>query len=240
MKSLAGIATPQFSAREAGFWGASAVFTFALFFALAHVEDIGGAGSMTDIEDMPVVTIPLEPPPPKVAEPAQPAPALMPIVGIEAESSDSPVSINVVPQDLTVLIPNAQTPPKATISLGVPTEMRPDADVNGDVHRVYQEFDVDQRPLAVVRVAPDVPNEMFGGASVLHVRLLVLIDTDGRAVSVHVSKSSGNPAFDDLVSQTVREKWLFSPAIRRGKKVRCLALQALRFNSSSGGPFSVK
>jgi TonB family protein len=240
MKSLSGIALSQFSTREAGFWGAGLVFTFALFFALAHVEDIGGTGATIDIEDMPVVAIPLEPPPPKAAEPAQPAPALMPLVGIEAEASDSPVSINVVPQDLTVLIPNAQIRPKATISLGVPSEIRPDADVGGDVHRVYQEFDVDQRPLAVVRVAPDVPDEMFGGASVLHVRLIVLIDTDGRASSVHVSKSSGNAAFDDLVSQTVREKWLFSPAVRRGKKVRCLALQALRFNSSSGGPFAVK
>jgi TonB family protein len=238
MNPFAGIAPNDSPQREAGFWLAGIAFTFVLFFALAHVESVGKPERAFDIEDVPVVSIPLPPPPPKLAQPVeQPPPDLVPMPGIEREASDSPVRIALVPADIAALIPTAQIPPKATVTLGLKADIRPNADAGGNLSRVYQEFDVDQRPQAVVRVAPDITDEMFGGASYLRVTLLILIDTDGHAASVHVAKSSGKAAFDELVAQTVKDQWLFSPAIRRGRKVRCLASQGLRFNASSGNPF---
>jgi outer membrane biosynthesis protein TonB len=240
MNPTLGIQASHSPQREAGFWVAGLAFTFVLFFVLAHVEYKGGPEGAVEIEDMPVTSIFLPPPPPKAAEPVpQALPDLMPMPGIDREASDSPVRIAIVPPDITALMPSAQVPPRATVTLGLQANIRPNAEVTSDLRQVYQEYDVDQRPQAVVRVAPEVTDEMFGSARSLRVTLLVLIETDGHAGTVHVVKTSGKAAFDELVAQTVKNEWLFSPAVRRGRKVRCLALQALRFNSSSGNPFTV-
>jgi TonB family protein len=227
---------------EAAFWGAGLVFTFALFFVLAHVENVGGQQPAIDIEDLPMVSIPFEPPPapPNVAAPAPRE--LMPMADLDIEASDSPVKVAVVPPDIAALVPAARIPPQATVSLGFHTDFKARArvEVDADPHRVYQEADVDQRPHALVRVAPKVPMELFGKAPMLRVTLLVVIDADGRAAGTHIKKSSGQPTFDDLVAQTVKDQWLFSPAIRRGKKVKCLAEQELRFKLSGGSPFDVQ
>jgi TonB family protein len=227
---------------EAAFWGAGLVFTFLLFFALAHFENVGGQERAIEIEDMPVVSIPLEPPPspPKVTEAARAPGELMPLAGIEVEASDSPVKVAVVPPDMEALIPNARIPPQAMVDLGFHAKFSPTAGVDFDFHRVYQQTEVDQRPHAVIRVAPHVPTELFGTASMLRVTLLLVIDTDGRAASTQIMKSSGKPVFDSLVAQTVKEQWLFSPAIRRGKKVKCLAEQAIRITLPGGSPFDVQ
>jgi len=246
MKLLAAISDPFARGaairEEAAFWGAGLAFTFLLFFALAHVEDVGGQAPAVEIEDMPVVSIPFEPPPspPKVAEAVQAPQELMPLVGIDVEASDSPVKVAVVPSDLEALIPSARIPPNAMVDLGFHTDFRPNTEVGFDFHRVYQQTEVDERPHAVVRVAPKVPTALFGAASMLRVTLLLVIDTDGRAASTQVMKSSGKPAFDGLVAQTVKDQWLFSPAIRRGKKVRCLAEQAIRIDLPGGSPFDTR
>jgi hypothetical protein len=55
-----------------------------------------------------------------------------------------------------------------------------------------------------------------------------------------VVESSGNAKFDEIFARTVRDQWLFSPAIRRGKKVKCLAQQWFRVNFTSGSPFEAR
>ncbi len=245
MNLIAAISLPRARAaavrEEAAFWAAGLAFTFALFFILAHVGNVGGPAPTIDIEDMPMVSVPIEPPPlpPKTPPTTQAPPELMPLAGIDVEASDSPVKVAVVPPDLAGLAPTAPILPKAIVSLGYHPDFRPRVGVDVDFRGVYQESEVDQRPHAVVRVAPKVPVALFGRATSLRVTLLVLIDVDGRAASAQVLKSSGQPAFDGLVVQTVRDAWQFSPAIRRGKKVQCLAEQAVRVVLPGGSPFDV-
>jgi len=227
---------------EAAFWGAGLAFTFLLFFAMAHIENVRGHELSLEIEDMPVVSIPFEPPPapPKVAEAARAPQDLMPLAGIDVEASDSPIKVAVVPPDLEALVPSERIPPRAVVDLGFHTEFRPNAEVDFDFHRVYQQTEVDERPHAVVRAAPMVPSEVFGTASMLRVTLLLVIDADGRAASTQILKSSGQPVFDNIVTRTVKDQWLFTPAIRRGKKVKCLAEQAIRVNLPGGSPFDTQ
>ena len=229
---------------EAAFWGAGLVFTFALFFALAHVESVRRNETVIDIEDVPVVSLPPEPPPPplpaKVTPSAPSIPDLLPLSDIDGEASDSPVKVAVVPPDLEAMAPSARIPPQALVTLGFRTAFHPPTEVGTDFRRVYQETEVDQRPHAVVRVAPRMTAELVGTASSMGVTLLVVIDVDGRAASAQVLKPSGKPVFDDLVVQTVKDSWLFSPAIRRGRKVKCIAEQAVRVTLSGGSPFDVR
>ena len=70
---------------------------------------------------------------------------------------------------------------------------------------------------------------------------LLLIDVRGRVESARVLQSSGNARFDEIVARTVKDEWLFSPGVRRGKKVRVLAEQGFRITFPGGGsPFSLE
>ena len=236
------LATVAAIREEAAFWGAGLAFTVLLFFALAHFEDVRRPQLTVEIEDLPMVAIPFEPPPPppKAVDAVRAPQDLMPLAGIDVEASDSPVKVAVVPPDLEALLPSARIPPNALVDLGFHADFRPNLEAGSDPQRVYQQAEVDQRPHAVVRVAPKVPAELLGAAAMLRVTLLLVIDADGRAVSTQVMKSSGKPAFDRLVAQTVKDQWLFSPAVRRGRKVNCLAEQAVRVELPGGSPFDTR
>jgi hypothetical protein len=218
-------------------------FTFALFLGMAHFEDFGATTPIAEIEDMRMVALPLEPPPPppRLEEQVKVSETVLPFSGLEVGASDSPVSIAVVPPDLELLIPSMTSPPRGRIQFGVLyTELKPKADIEVDIRHVYQDTEVDQRPRALVRTVPPIPAEVSGRASTLRVGLLLLIGQDGRPESARVVETSGNPRFDAIVAGTVQDEWLFSPAIRRGKKVRVLAQQAFRITFTSGGsPFSL-
>jgi len=234
---------PQSGSDEVVGWIGGLGFTFLLFFTLAHFEDAGPRDSPVDIQELRMVSIPLEPPPPppRTVE-TNPAPAeLPPFAGIELGASDSPVHIAVVPPDLEALVQTTTTPPRALLPFShFHTEFKPRIEVEADVRHVYQESEVDQPPTALVRIAPPVPNRLFGDARSLRVVLLLLIEPDGRVASARVVRSSGQPEFDTIVAQTVTESWEFTPALRRGKAVRCLAQQPFRVNLGSGSPFDVQ
>jgi len=41
------------------------------------------------------------------------------------------------------------------------------------------------------------------------------------------------------VTECVKEEWVFSPAIRRGKKVRCMVQQAVWYKWTDGNKFTL-
>jgi len=218
-------------------------FTLALLWGMAHLESSEPADASMGVEDLRTFTIPFEPPPPtpRIVQPVDAAAPAMPLTGIELGAADSPVAIGVVPPDLEFMLPAVNSAPKATVEFSLPhTDLKPRAMVEPEVNRIYQESEVDQKPRGIVRVAPPLPASLVGNASYLRVVLLLLIDTKGRVESVRVVQSSGKARVDDIVAQTVKEEWLFSPAVRRGRKVRVMAQQAFRINISGGGsPFSL-
>lgn len=225
-------------------WLAGVAFTFALFFALAHFAQLSPRAAPTEFDDLRQVSVPFAapPPPPRpIDQPVEDAVELPPLSGIEPGASDSAVHLAVVPPEFAALLPEAPLPPRATAQLGrLHSDLKPRIDVEIDPRHVFQTTEVDQPPRAVVREAPAIPRKLFGDARVLRVVLLLLIDQNGRAISTRVLESSGNPQVDALAMQSVADDWQFSPAIRRGKKVRCLAQQGFRFVLPAASKFDAR
>lgn len=226
---------------EAAAWLIGAGFSLLLFLGMAHFENFGAAEPTIEIEDLRMAAFAIEPPPPppKLEEQVQVAKAVLPFSGLEVGATDSPVSIAVVPPDLETLVPATPIPPRAQIEFGLlHAELKPKVNVEIDRRHIYQDTEVDQKPRAMVRTVPPIPREVSGEAPTLRVMLLLLIGPDGKPESVRVAESSGNAKFDAIVARTVQEEWLFSPGIRRGKKVRVMAQQAFRVNfSGASSPF---
>lgn len=221
---------------------AGAVFTIALLLGMAHFENIGAVEPDAGIEDLRMVAMPFEPPPPPPRlEELQPAPEeAVPFSGLELGASDSPVSIAVVPPDLEMMFPTS-TMPAAKIQFGVlHTELKPKAEAGFEINHIFHDTEVDQRPRALVRTMPFIPSEVSASADRLRVVLILLIGTNGKVENARVMEGSGNATFDAIVARTVEREWLFSPAIRRGKKVRVLAQQGFKITFTTGGsPFQL-
>ncbi|HEX2851966.1 MAG TPA: energy transducer TonB [Opitutaceae bacterium] len=218
-------------------------FSLLLFLGMAHFENFGAAEPAAEIEELRIAAMSSEPPPPppRLENFTQVPPEIAPLSGLEVGASESPVSVAVVPPDLETLMPAATSLPRAAIQFGVlHAELKPKAGVEFDAGHVYQSAEVDQKPRALVRSVPPIPREVRGDAAVLRVGLLLVIGLNGRVESARVMESSGNAKFDTIVAATVRDEWLFSPAMRRGKKVRVLAQQGFRVSFTGGSsPYSL-
>ena len=61
----------------------------------------------------------------------------------------------------------------------------------------------------------------------------------GAVTAIRVVKPSGNAEFDTIVVECVRDEWVFSPAVRKGKKVKCLVQQLVWYKWTAGSPFTI-
>jgi TonB family protein len=237
---------PRFRSRagqladEALYVSLGAGLTFVLFMGIAHFEMVKTAEVPTEIEDLRAVSAVSEPPPPRPEDHSEPIEATVPLTGIDIGASDSPVKLAVVPPDLSKLMPPADLPPRATIQFGqLMSDLSPKTGSTGEFQHIYQQSEVDQPPLAVVKTIARVPSVIRDNAESLRVTLLLVIDTEGAVTSIRVMRPSGNAKFDGIVLECVRDEWQFSPAIRKGKKVRCMVQQLVWYKWTSGSPFTI-
>lgn len=242
---MAGEATvPQFEEGAGGAGGEAlslavgALFTLGLFLAIAGFEDTSPPVAPDEIEDLRAMSIPLEAPPPKPLETQPVAEAAAPFAGLEIGPTDSPVKIAVVPPDLRELIPAPAAAPAATIQPArLYTEFKPQGEIGGDLQRIFQQHEVDKKPTVLSRPSPRIPPLVRGRAETLRISLLVVIDARGGVSSIRVLQGSGNPRFDAIIVADVREAWVFSPAVKKGKNVRCMIQQSVRVNWVNDTPF---
>lgn len=221
---------------------AGLAFTGGLFFGIAHFEHTGAGEPPVEIEDLRMMSIPVDPPPPRVVEQPPAAEAAAPFAGLEIGATDSPVKIAVMPPDIAALMPVTDVAPAAVIqSSQLYSSFKPKMDLAVDFNRVFQHTEVDQKPTVLSRPNPRIPKHVRKDAEMLRVSLLVLIDARGGVSSVRVLKPSGNEAFDQIVAQSVRTEWAFTPATKHGRKVRCLLQQAVTVTWKRGGgdPFTL-
>ena len=216
-------------------------FTLALFLAVAHFDSAAPPATDPDLSELHVMALPPETPPPRPVEtPATPTTAV-PFAGLEVGASDSPVRIAVVPPDLAALMPVDTIAPSAKIEPAkLYTEFKPRTELDGDFGRIFQPEEVDQRPHALVRPNPSIPGIVRGNAKKLAILVLVLIDTHGAVTDIRVLQPSGNQYFDEIILRDIRTAWVFSPAVKRGHKVRCLLQQNVRVNFTNASPFESK
>ncbi len=243
MNHIASTAEELSGLEEALCWVLGAGFTLALFLGEAYVQHAHPDPPSAAIHDLAVAVIPLDPPPPprapKEVVPPPPDEAVA-LTGFDLEPSDSPVKIAVVPPDLEQLVPTTQILPGSVTRLAyLDSPAKPHVNASVDVHHVYQLSEVDQRPRAVVQAAPALWPRAYDWGPTLSVTLLIGIDATGRVETALVLRSSGHEEYDKVVVQTVKDQWLFSPAIRRGRKVRCLVEQKITVIIGSVSAFEV-
>jgi TonB family protein len=213
-------------------------FTLALFLGVARFATTEAPEPDPDLVDMRAMSLPMEAPPPRPVETPPVAVAATPFAGLDVAAADSPVRIAVVPPDLSQLLPVTTTAPAAKIEPAqLYTEFKPKTELGGDFSRIFQQHEVDQRPTVLSRPKPYVPPAVRGNVDTLRISVLILIDTRGAVSSVRVLQGSGNKHFDEIILRDIREAWVFTPAMKKGHKVRCLVQQNVRIVWSGGSPF---
>jgi TonB family protein len=211
--------------------------TLGLFLGIAYYERGAPASPAPDLADLRVAVLPMSPPPVPV-KPVEPVPEVVPMQGFEYSPAESPVSIAVSPPDLTRLLPEdlSKAPPaNAQITLRL-ADFKPQISLQQDAQYIYQRSEVDQAPAVLERPRPQVSSRVRDNAQALHVKLLVVIDANGVAGNIRLTKSSGNPEFDRIMVEYIKE-WVFSPAMKGGRKVRCLIEQGITIQWHAGSPF---
>ena len=207
-------------------------FTAMLFLGLAHLEHAAPGEEPPLFSDLQSIAPPLEaPPPPPTLSPAASDAAPAPLVGslgVDTGDVGAPVTVKVSPREVSQLLPVHAVPPsmKALTQAQFP-ELRPKMDLAPEFQRIYQLTDVDERPRVLVEAKPYIPPVVRNGARVQQVTLLFVVDTTGAVASVRIVVSSGNKHFDEIVADCVKREWMFSPAVKRGKKVKCMIQRAI-------------
>jgi TonB family protein len=214
-------------------------FTFVLFLAIASFEDTSSVEPVAEIEDLRPMSIPMDAPPAKPVERPQEIASPVPLMGIEVAAADSPVKITVVAPDITELMPDVEIAPSAVIQTEqLYTNFKPQIDSGlGDNQRVYRQSEVDERPKVLSRPNPNVPKVVRGRATMLRISLLIVVDTKGSVESIRVLDSSGNEGFDEIIIGDVKKLWVFTPAAKKGRKVKCMLQQTVRVTWEAGSPF---
>jgi TonB family protein len=207
--------------------------TFALFLTMAHVKHGDAAPPAVVFDDFRAISLPPEPPPPTPEVQPEAEPASANFTGLDVAASESPVRITVnIPILEAPPVPLA--PPAAIRNAPALTELRPKLDLAADFQRIFQLSEVDQRPSVLVNTAPFIPQWVRQQAKVLRVVLLMVVDTEGKASGIRILTTSGNAAFDQLIVRCVKDEWVFSPAVRKGRRVKCMVQRSItiRWNSS--------
>ena len=209
---------------------AGAVATFGLFTAMAGFGDARPPEPEPAIEDLRVVSIPMEAPPPRATreQPAVGGEGLAAVAELPIESTDSPVRVAVVPPDLAALYPPEKGIPPARIEVSnLFTELKPRTEMATSSQRIYQQSEVDRIPTVKYRSAPWIPPIVRGDADVLRVTLILVLDARGTVTSARLLKTSGNRYFDSIILDSVKSTWEFTPAMKGGKLVRCMIQQTV-------------
>jgi TonB family protein len=214
--------------------------TLGLFIGVAHFEDVKAVAPPPEIEDLRTAPAVFEPPPPRAEERPEQAEVVAPLTGLEIGASDSPVRLSVVPPDLDKIIPPTDIPPRATIQFGqLLSDLKPKSGPSGEFQRIYQQNEVDQPPAAVIKTIANISRRIREDSSSLRVTLVLVVDTQGAVTSIRVLRTSGNRAFDSIVLECVRDEWVFSPAVKKGRKVRCMVQQLVWYKWPEGSKFSI-
>lgn len=212
--------------------------TLALFLTMAHSAGEADQPYVAPIEDLRAVAVPPEPPPP--APEVAPTENVVPMefIGLETSASESPVKIDVGPMPFDDLLTTVAPPANITVNQ-VYHDFKPGLDYSDDPQRVYQKSEVDTKVSAINRGYHPIPRWVRLRATMMQATLLFIVERDGTVSNVRVLRTSGNKEFDDIVVQSLQELWAFTPATRRGKKVRGMTQLTFVIKWESGGAFEL-
>jgi protein TonB len=179
-----------------------------------------------------------EPPPVKESTTSEVLPVLSPFSLEIMPSADSPVRIQ-VPD--TPLFEGSRTPPPARAVVATRFDLaksavKPPREDDIAEKRIFSRHEVDQRPMVLHRVTPNLLGSQVSLLATPRVVFLVVVTPDGTVGEVRLLQSSQDEFFDKAMMDAIRE-WRFSPAIRKGRKVNCWVQQAITAKVSGNSPF---
>jgi protein TonB len=213
-------------------------FTVLIFLGIARFDLTEPMEPPADIMDLRAISL-QEPPPPPRDMPQEAVPVEAILTGFDPGPSESPVQIAVTPPDLEALLPPPPMAPPAVIQAGrLYVDLKPKMDLTAPGDHIFQMAEVDQVPQVLNRVSPTIPTSVRQGAATLRASLVFVVDASGEIRNVRLASSSGNSDFDAIILGNIKE-WTFSPAVRKGKKVRCLLQQAVIIKWSGGSRFEI-
>lgn len=174
------------------------------------------------------------PPPPREQTEAEPlAGQISSLVQLEAVRSESPVKLPVLPE-LPETVPPVMGVPRLDFA---PAVFKPaPVEEEFDNRHVYAKSEVDQRCMPLLKVRPQVTRELLRAARVREVVFMFIVNKDGSVQNLWLAVSSGNPQLDEISSQAIRQ-WKFSPALRKGRKVRQWVRQSIEYQLPTASPF---
>lgn len=215
-------------------------FTFGLFLGIAHFERTAEAAPPRELDDLRIATVHFEPPP-KTAAPVESSAQANPQPGFDLAPAESPIKVAVGIPDFSTLLPDDRSKAPTAPAVLAPRlgEFKPKSELQFDAQHIYQKSEVDRPPTVLDRPTPSISDRVREGAASLRVTLILVIDAKGVPGHIRLTKSSGNSKFDSLMLQSI-EQWVFLPALKGGKKVRCMIEQGITVNwSESGSPFEM-
>jgi TonB family protein len=93
-------------------------------------------------------------------------------------------------------------------------------------------------PRVLNRVTPKISPSVRGAAIMLRTSLIFVVEPTGEIKNVRIASTSGNAEFDAIILRNITD-WSFSPAVRKGVKVRCLLQQAVIIKWTGGSGFEL-
>ncbi len=220
-------------------------FTLSLFLSIAHFLQVEESAAEVPVsfDDLETVML-LAPPPPPAARTEGTPPEIPDLseaiaLGLAEEPSSSPVKLAPSPPSIEELLP--MVPPVTPVVAGavnLESTFRPTMDVDFDETRVFQKDEVDQRPFVISRSEPSVPISLLGEGRQRSMVLLFIVDTRGAVGNIRILQSSNNAEFDSIVVESIRD-WVFSPAVKQGKQVRCMIQQQITVQMGQRDRFSL-
>jgi hypothetical protein len=207
-----------------------------IFLGIAHSRRLGLDRPSPPMDDIMSIALPSTPPPPPPTEQryevSGPAPNA---IQLDTSPANSTVRIEAVPVALdAVAAPIIRAVPV------IPTEFTPHvmrADLEFNANHIWEPTQVDQKPALLWRKELHVPASLYRTIKDPRITLIWVVNTDGTVENLHIERPV-EPTFDELVTDVVRTSQ-FTPAIRKGRKVRCWVQQEIYVKSPQSNPFEV-
>jgi protein TonB len=207
-----------------------------IFLGIAHSRRLGLDKPAPAMDDILSISLPSTPPPPPPTEQryeeSGPAPNS---VQLDTSPSNSSVRVEAVP----VVVDPVAAPVIRAVAV-IPTDFSPHllrSDLEFDSSHIWETTQVDQKPVVLWRKVPDIPGSLYRSIKDPRITLLFVVNADGTVENLHVEHPV-EPTFDRLVTDAIKE-WQFSPAIKKGRKVRCWLQQEIYVKSAQSNPFEV-
>ncbi len=231
---------PTLGMRLAGALGGLACAAL-IFGGLALTRKPGTAAEEPEVFVARQLSVPLEaPPPPPPAPNEVQLDSLASPIQLEITASSSPVRIQVpdVPRLAVDFVPPVARPGVVARFDLAKSAVRPRLDTaEVEVRRVFEAREVDQRPVVLKRTPPRIGYSAAEQVATPRTTMLLVVNTDGSVGDVRLLKSAKDEDFDRIMMEAIRE-WKFSPAIRKGRRVRCWVQQSITVQLAEKSRFS--